>query len=50
MEQSKDTMQRINSRVRKDQFKSIRTEAKKKKVGEGEMHRIIIDYYFSNHK
>jgi len=50
MESKKDTMQRINSRVRRDQFKSVRAEAKKLKVGEGEMHRIIIDYYFSKNK
>lgn len=46
----KETMVRINSRVRKDQFKFIREEAKKQKVGEGEMHRIIIDYYISKNK
>ena len=50
MANKKEGMKRINSRVRKDQFNFIRVEAKKKKVGEGEMHRIIIDEYITNNK
>lgn len=41
---------RIYPGVRPDQKKSIKEEAKKKKVGDGKMHRIIIDYYFSHNK
>lgn len=45
-----ETLVRVYPGVRRDQKKLIKDEAKKKKVGEGEMHRIIIDYYFSHNK
>lgn len=41
---------RMNSRIRKDQKKYIRDIAKSKKVGDGVIHREIIDYYINNHK
>jgi hypothetical protein len=40
---------RVNSRVRVEQFRAIRLEAKKLKVGEGEMLRIILDDYFKKY-
>ena len=43
-------MIRFNARVRRDQFEFVRKEAKIQKVGEGEMQRIIIDYYIKNKK
>jgi len=47
---NKNTLVRVYPGVRRDQKKFIKDEAKKKKVGEGEMHRIIIDYYIKNNK
>lgn len=44
----KDNLIRIYPGVRKDQKKFIKEESKKKKVGEGEMVRICIDYYKNN--
>ncbi len=41
-------LERINSRVRPDQKKFIKKEAKRLKVGEGALHRAIIDYYITN--
>ena len=40
-------LERINSRVRPDQRKFIKKEAKKLKIGEGTLHRIIIDYFIT---
>jgi len=48
--ENKNTLVRIYPGVRRDQKKFIKDEAKKLKVGEGEMHRIIIDYYIKNKK
>lgn len=47
---NKNTLVRVYPGVRRDQKKFIKDEAKKKKVGEGEMHRIIIDYYINKNK
>jgi hypothetical protein len=46
---------RMNSRIRKDQKKYIQVLAKArstkaKKVGDGEIHREIIDYYIKTFK
>jgi len=42
---------RINSRVKVDQLYFIKDQAKEKGISEGEMHRIIIDFYInSNNK
>lgn len=46
----KDTLVRVYPGIRKDQKKFLREEAKRQKVGDGEMHRIVIDYYKNNHK
>lgn len=46
----KETLVRAYHGVRRDQQKSIKDEAKKLKVGEGETYRVIIDYYFKNRK
>jgi hypothetical protein len=46
----KNTLVRVYPGVRRDQAKAIKQEAEKLKVGNGEMHRIIIDYYFKNKK
>jgi hypothetical protein len=43
-----DTLCRINSRIRLDQHKFIKAYAKKKKIGEGEAIRAIIDNYMMN--
>lgn len=43
-------LERINSRVRPDQRKFIKKVAKKQKIGEGELHRDIIDFYISHYK
>jgi len=48
--ENKNTLVRIYPGVRRDQKKFIKDEAKKKKVGEGELHRVIIDYYIDKHK
>lgn len=46
----KDNLVRIYPGVRRDQKKFLQEEAKRRKVGEGEMHRIVIDYYKANYK
>lgn len=50
MPEKKETFVRINSRIRKDQHKNIKVEAKKLKISEGELHRNIVDFYFANKK
>lgn len=41
---------RINSRVFEHQHKFVKSEAKKQKKSEGELHREIIQFYIDNHK
>jgi len=36
---------RINSRVRADQLKFVKTYAKARKIGEGQAHRDILDSF-----
>lgn len=50
MVKNKEVFERINSRIRKDQIKFIKGRAKKLNVSEGEMHRIIVDFYMVNEK
>lgn len=45
----KEKFVRIYPGVRPDQDEFAKAEAKKLKVGQGEMHRIIIDFYITNH-
>jgi len=45
---NKETFVRINSRVRADQLKFVKTYAKSRGIGEGEAHRIILDEFMSN--
>jgi len=45
MKPKKETFIRLNSRVRKDQLDFIKVEAKKHNKTEGEVNRMIIDYY-----
>ena len=47
----KKTTVRINSRVTPAQKQFLKTEAKRLKIGEGELHRRIVDFYIvSNQK
>jgi hypothetical protein len=46
----KEILTRINSRVRADQKKFLKAEAKRLKIGEGELHRKIVDFYMSKNK
>jgi len=39
---------RINTRIREDQMKFIKSYAKKKKITEGEAHRALLDNYMMN--
>jgi len=41
---------RLNSHVRPDQKMFIKREAKRLKLGEGEINRMIIDFYMKKHK
>jgi len=50
MKKKATAMPRMNSRVRVDQQKFIRTLAKKDKKTHGELIREIIDYYIKNKK
>jgi hypothetical protein len=45
MKEKKETLVRINTRIPKEQKKWIKDEAKKRDIGEGDLHRIIIRYY-----
>ena len=40
-----DNLIRINSRVRVDQHQFVKTYAENADMGEGEVHRLIIDYF-----
>ena len=45
-----ETFVRINSRIRPEQFAFIQTTAKERKIGDGVLHREIIDEYIKKHK
>jgi len=49
MRQKKEILPRINSRVTPEQVAFIKKVSKKMKIGEGELHRIIIDAYMKTH-
>ena len=40
-------MVRVNTRVREDQKKFVQTKARRKKLTEGEVFRLIIDFYIN---
>lgn len=46
----KEVMTRMNSRIRPDQKKFIKAEAKRLKIGEGDLHRKIVDFYMNSNK
>lgn len=48
-EEKIETLVRINSRITKEQHKFAKLEAKRLKIKEGNMHRIIFDFYIKNH-
>jgi len=41
---------RVNSRILTHQKEFIKKESKRMKIGEGELHRIIIETYINNKK
>jgi hypothetical protein len=41
---------RINSRVTKTELQFIKDRAKRERKTEGEMHRLIVEYYMLNKK
>ena len=43
-------MDRVNTRVRSDQKEFIKTKAKKDNLTEGEVFRLVIDFYTNNNK
>lgn len=43
-------LERVNTRIREDQKKFIKAEAKKKNLTEGEVFRLIIDSYMEKNK
>ena len=45
----KEKMIRMNSNIRPDQYEFIKKEAKKLRLHDGELHRLIIDEYINNH-
>jgi hypothetical protein len=47
MKEKKETLVRINTRVPREQKKWIKSKAKELKIGEGDLHRIIIDHYMN---
>jgi hypothetical protein len=49
MKDKKETFVRINSRLTPAQHKFAKAEAKKLKISEGEMHRVVFDFYIKNH-
>lgn len=56
MEKKAKTLVRVNTRIRPDQDRFVKNMAKKidpvtkAKPTEGELYRLIIDYYIINHK
>lgn len=46
----KEILLRINSRITPEQKKFLKTEAKRLKIGEGELHRNIVAFYMNSHK
>jgi hypothetical protein len=50
MKAKKETFVRLNSRVRKVHMKLVKDLAKKNGKSEGEVTRIIFDYYMSKNK
>jgi hypothetical protein len=48
MKTKKDNYVRVNSRIRSDQDKVIKDIAKSKNTFEGEVLRMVIDYYIKN--
>jgi len=45
-----DPFVRINTRITSEQHKFAKSEAKKRNIPEGAMHRIMLDYYLAHHK
>ncbi len=45
--QQRKPMERVNTRIREDQKKFIKSKAKKEGLTEGEVHREIIDFYIN---
>jgi hypothetical protein len=45
MKEKKETLVRINTRIPKEQFVFIKNYAKKNDMGEGEVHRMILDRF-----
>lgn len=41
-----DKLIRINSRIKSDHHKMVKSMAKKRKISEGQLYREIIQYYF----
>jgi DNA replication initiation complex subunit (GINS family) len=48
--EEKGAMFRLHTRIRHEQSEFIKKEAVRKAISDGEMHRIVIDYYMANHK
>lgn len=50
MKKKKEPMARINTRILPSQNEFIKAESKKLGIGEGELYRLIIQFYQDNHK
>ena len=50
MKEKKETLVRINTRVPRKQLMWIKSKAKELKIGDGQLHRIIIDHYMNTIK
>ena len=46
-EQQRKPMARVNTRIREDQKKFVQTKAKKESLTEGEVFRLIMDFYIN---
>ena len=48
--QQRKPMARVNTRVREDQKKFIKAKAKKDQLTEGEVFRLVIDFFINKNK
>lgn len=49
MKEKNETFVRINSRLTPSQHKFAKAEAKRLKISEGKMHRVVFDFYINSH-
>ncbi len=50
MKKKPEVMIRINTRIRPEQYRFVKSLAGERNMGEGEVHREIIDFYIAKSK